>query len=58
MGILDGIRILDMTHVWFGPYATMQLASMGAEVVKVEAPWGEMMRMPRPDTAIAGMVIR
>lgn len=54
MGILDGIRILDMTHVWFGPYTTMQLASMGAEVIKVEVPWGEMMRMPRPDTAIGG----
>ena len=54
MGILDGVRILDMTHVWFGPYTTMQLASMGAEVIKVEVPWGEMMRMPRPDTAIGG----
>ena len=41
---LDGIRILDLTSVVLGPYATMTLADMGAEIVKVEAPDGDMVR--------------
>ncbi|MFH1652020.1 MAG: CaiB/BaiF CoA-transferase family protein [Chloroflexota bacterium] len=37
---LDGIRILDLTQVLFGPFATMLLSEMGAEVIKVERPQG------------------
>jgi len=37
-GMLDGVRILDFGHVYFGPYSTMILADMGAEVLKVEPP--------------------
>ncbi len=48
MGMLDDIRVLDFSHVYFGPYATMILGDMGAEVIKVEPPWGEVARFYAP----------
>ncbi len=45
---LEGVRVLDLSHVWFGPFCTMLLAHMGAEVIKIEPPWGDRTRMFPP----------
>lgn len=45
---LDDVRILDLTTIVYGPYATQTLGDFGAEVVKVEAPGGDAVRQMGP----------
>ena len=47
-GPLAGIKILDLTTVVMGPFATQILGDMGAEIIKVEAPGGDNMRWVGP----------
>jgi len=55
---LDGIRIADFTWVWAGPYCTLQLAHLGADVIKIETrtrPCVTRVLPPWPDGKPGGM---
>ena len=46
-GPLHGLKVLELSEIIAAPYAAMLLADMGADVVKVEPPWGEPWRLFR-----------
>ena len=48
MKLLEGLKILDMTTILMGPYATQIMGDYGAQVTKVEAPSGDLMRQVGP----------
>ena len=43
-GLLDGVRVVDLSRVLAGPFAAQILAEMGADVIKVEPPGGDSAR--------------
>ena len=49
-GVLDGIQVLDFTQVYSGPFCTLQLRDLGAEIIKVERREGDVVRNDAPLT--------
>src|SRR5688572_6016954 len=47
-GPLDGLRVVDLNRMLAGPYCTMLLADMGAHVIKIEPPGGDLTRGKGP----------
>lgn len=58
-GPLDGVRVLDLTSVVMGPYATQILGDLGADVITIEPPRGEANRAmgPGPTPQLSGVAL-
>ncbi|GGD38851.1 CaiB/BaiF CoA transferase family protein [Croceicoccus pelagius] len=58
-GPLAGVKVLDLTSVLMGPYATQIFADLGADVIKVESPQGDTTRFipPGPDHSRGAMFL-
>lgn len=48
MSALEGIKVIDLTRILSGPYCTMTLGDLGAEIIKVESPGGDDTRQWGP----------
>jgi len=53
--MLEGVRVVDLTSIVFGPYCTQILAELGAEVIKVEPPTGDQFRYSSKAAKTPGM---